>query len=118
MPKLLRKLFEFASSGHQSLAYAHAADLICGAFFLAMRSCEYCLTAIPGRAKMITLSRILFCSKSNTKLAHSDPQLAQKAKFVTITFVNQKNGKKMDSRTQSRRRGTQYFALSSTGPPR
>jgi hypothetical protein len=99
-PKLLRKLFEFANTGHQSPTYAHAADIICGAFFFAMRSCEYCLTATPGRTKMITLSGILFRSSSNKKLAHSDPRLAQKAEYVTITFVDQKNGKKMESRTQ------------------
>jgi hypothetical protein len=65
-----------------------------------MRSCEYCLTATPGQTKMITLSGILFCSSSNKKLAQSNPRLAQKAEYVTITFVDQKNGKKMDSRTQ------------------
>jgi hypothetical protein len=54
---------------------------------------------------MITLSGILFRSGSNKKLAHSDPRLAQKAKYVTITFVDQKNGKKMDSRTQRKTGG-------------
>jgi len=33
---------------------------------------------------------------------HEHPRLLHKAKFVTITFLNQKNGKKMDSRTQKR----------------
>jgi hypothetical protein len=51
---------------------------------------------------MITLSGILFRSKSNRKLDHSDPRLAQKAEYVTITFVDQKNRKKMDSMTQRR----------------
>jgi hypothetical protein len=92
-PKLLRQLYQFANTGHQSPTHAHAVDIICGAFFFAMRSCEYCLTATPGRTRMITLSGILFRSKSNRKLDHSDPRLAQQAEYVTITFVDQKNGK-------------------------
>jgi hypothetical protein len=54
-PKLLRKLFEFATTELQSPTHAHAADIICGAFIFAMRSCEYCLTATPGRTKMCSM---------------------------------------------------------------
>jgi hypothetical protein len=35
---------------------------------------------------------------------HNDADLLTKAEYVTVTFVNQKNGKKMDSRTQRRTR--------------
>jgi hypothetical protein len=76
--------------------------IVIGAFFFAMRSCEYTLTATAGRTKMISLSGILFRTRSNKKLAHDDLHLARQAEFVTITFVNQKNGKKMDSRAQRR----------------
>jgi hypothetical protein len=51
---------------------------------------------------MITLSGILFRSKSKRTVPHNDPNLSSRAEFVTITFVNQKNGKQMDSRTQRR----------------
>jgi hypothetical protein len=102
-PKLLRKIYAFADTPeHRHSAYAHAADLIIGAFFFAMRSCEYTLTATPGRTKMITLSGVLFRSQSNATIDHSDPRLSTRAEFVTITFVDQKNGTKMDSRTQRR----------------
>jgi hypothetical protein len=75
---------------------------VCGAFFFAMRSCEYCQTPTSGKTKMITLSGVLFRTADKTKLDHNDPLLLDHAEFVTITFVDQKNGKKMDSRTQRR----------------
>jgi hypothetical protein len=35
-------------------------------------------------------------------LDHKDKELSTKAEYVTITFVNEKNGNKMDTRTQQR----------------
>jgi hypothetical protein len=40
--------------------YAHTADLVLGAFFFAMRSCEYTKTARPGRTKRIQMGGIVF----------------------------------------------------------
>jgi hypothetical protein len=93
--------------------YAHAADLICGAFFFAMKSCEYCLTAAPGRTKMITLSGILFHSKSNKKLAPLNPNLAQKANFLHL--LTRRMARKW-IQGPSVRPGTLNYAPSSAGP--
>jgi hypothetical protein len=66
-----------------------------------MRSCEFSSTPTPGKTKRITLDGLVFRSASRTILSHSNPALAT-AEFVTVTFRDQKNGIKMDSRTQRR----------------
>jgi hypothetical protein len=48
------------------------------------------------------LKGVTFRLASKADLDHKDPDLARKAEYVTITFVDQKNGKKMDTRTQPR----------------
>jgi hypothetical protein len=102
-PRLLRKLLE---SSHHSLLHdtapAVVADIVIGAFFFAMRSCEYSKPKLPGRTKCVNLAGIIFRTASNTIVPHSSPDLSIIAEFVTITFVDQKNGTKMDSRTQRR----------------
>jgi hypothetical protein len=85
-------------------APAVAADLVIGAFFFAMRSCEYSKPATLGQTKCVELDGLIFRTTSNTVIDHNDADLLTKAEYVTVTFVNQKNGKKMDSRTQRRTR--------------
>jgi hypothetical protein len=102
-PRLLRKLLE--ASHHSSLldtAPAVVADIVIGAFFFAMRSCEYSKPQVAGQTKCIDLEGIVFRSKDNTTIDQEDPELLRIAEYVTVTFVRQKNGKKMDSRTQRR----------------
>jgi hypothetical protein len=104
-PKLLRKMFEAAGAGTNELrdtAPAVAADLVIGAFFFAKRGCEYTTTPKPGRTKIIVLKGVTFRSASKVDLDKTDDDLVQTAEYVTITFVDQKNGKKMDTRTQPR----------------
>jgi hypothetical protein len=100
-PRLLRKLFE--ASHHPSIkdtAPAVVADIVIGAFFFAMRSCEYSKPHINGKTKCVDLDGLIFRTANNTVAPHSDPELLVISEFVTVIFVNQKNGKKMDSRTQ------------------
>lgn len=78
------------------------ADLIVGAFFFAMRACEFSKTHTKGKTKRISLDDIVFRDQKKRVIKHDDPNLLKKAKFVTITFRDQKNGKKMDKRTQGR----------------
>jgi hypothetical protein len=51
---------------------------------------------------------IVFRTKSRRVLKLSDPNLLSFADYVTIVFEDQKNGKKMDARTQ-RRSGHTYL---------
>jgi hypothetical protein len=106
-PKFLRRLYKFAK-GTNSVAHAHTADLILGAFFFAMRSCEYVTTKTKGRTKRVRIGCIVFRTRSRAVLSHSDPHLLTHAAYVTIVFEDQKNGKKMDARTQ-RRSGHRYL---------
>ena len=83
-------------------ADSHAADLIIGAFFFAMRACEYSVTPLPGRTVRVTLGHIAFRDSNHRLLSHHDPCLPILAHSVTITFADQKNRHKSDSRTQHR----------------
>ena len=67
-----------------------------------MRSCEYSKPSVLGRTKCVDLAGLTFRSSANAIITHSDPHLLTRAEFVTVTFVDQKNGLKMDSRTQRR----------------
>jgi hypothetical protein len=106
MPKLLQKLLK--ASHHSFLletASAVAADLVIGAFFFAMRrSCECSKPATSGQTKCIDFDGFMFRTTTDAVIEHSFADLLTKTEHITVTFVNQKNGKKMDSRTQGRRK--------------
>jgi hypothetical protein len=67
-----------------------------------MRSCEYTKTPQSGRTKRVRIGCIVFRTRSRRILSLSDPYLLTQADYVTIVFEDQKNGKKMDARTQRR----------------
>jgi hypothetical protein len=91
--RLLLRMQRNASTPKQ-----HAeADLALGAFFFAMRSCEYSDVEGPRRTKLLEQQDIAF-RKGKLLLAHDDPNL-HTADTVTITFQDQKNGRKAESRT-------------------
>jgi hypothetical protein len=68
------------------------------AYFFAMRSCEFTLTPLPGRTKVIRLRGIVFRDQANNEVDHRSPFL-HLSERVTVTFEDQKNGTKMDKRT-------------------
>jgi hypothetical protein len=82
--------------------WRHTSDLIRGAYFFAMRACEFCRTESPGKTRRLTLENITFRAHDNTVVDHSDSELARKSEFVTICFVDQKNGVRMEKRSQRR----------------
>jgi hypothetical protein len=104
-PRLLRALFD--SSGAQTIALRDSApsvtaDLVLGSYFFACRACEYTKTKLPGKTKVIVLGGVIFRSQTKKTLPHNTPDLLALAAYVTIVFVDQKSGKKMDARTQQR----------------
>jgi hypothetical protein len=104
-PKLLKQLFKLLTHDTNSSrppAYAHTADLVLGAYFYAMRSCEYTKTPTPGKTKRVSMGCLVFRTKSRQALKLTDPDLLTLGHYVTIVFEDQKNGKKMDARTQCR----------------
>jgi len=99
-PKLLRKLRHLRHD--HDPAKTHAVDLIVGAFFFAMRACEYVKTPVKGHTKIIRLRCIVFRDRKRNIVPHSHPHLTNRSQFVTITFEDQKNKLKFDIRTQRR----------------
>ena len=99
-PALLRDLRSMV--GDFPEGSKHAADLIIGAYFFAMRACEFCTTRNRGRTKILTCGHVTFRDKDRNEVSHSDQQLGLKSAFVTICFVDQKNGTKMERRSQRR----------------
>jgi hypothetical protein len=75
-------------------------DLFTGAFFFAMRSCEYLKVSGKRRTKIIELGNIRFF-KGRRELTHSDKNL-KNADSVSITFELQKRDKKSDTVTHHR----------------
>ena len=80
----------------------HTADLIVGAYFFAMRACEFSWTKAKGRTTTLTLHNVTFRNEEREEISPLDPELEEKSQYVTICFVNQKNGTKMEKRTQGK----------------
>lgn len=74
------------------------ANLCTGAFFFAMRSCEYLsVGGLPRKTKRLRLRNIKFY-KNQIEVPHSSTELT-KSDFVSITFEDQKNDQKNDTIT-------------------
>jgi hypothetical protein len=101
-PKLLRYLIYSTNSAVINDPTDNAADLIVGAFFFAMRSCEYVKTPFPGKTKRVRLGCIHFLSSNRNRIPNNKPDLLAKAKFVTIVFEDQKNGGRFEARTHEK----------------
>ena len=74
-------------------------ELIYGAMFFAMRSCEYSKTQERNpKSKILTVGDVQFYNKTG----HRVNKNLHQAHAVKITFRNQKNGEKMESITRYR----------------
>jgi len=93
---ILRKFYKLAVSQFDKAL----CQLFIGAFFFAMRSCEYVKVTGPRKTKLLTVQNIRFFI-GNRQLKHDDP-LLQSADCVAITFEYQKRDVKNDVITQHR----------------
>jgi hypothetical protein len=93
---VLRKFYSLAISAFDKAL----CELFIGAFFFAMRSCEYVKVQGTRRTKLLTLRNIKFL-RGRRSLAHADTNL-QNADCVSITFEFQKKESKGDTITQHR----------------
>ena len=74
------------------------ADLCTGAFFFAMRSCEFLsVGGLPRKTKRLRVRNIRFF-KNHREVPHSSEKLVR-CDFVSITFEDQKNNHKNDTIT-------------------
>ena len=99
-PTMLRDLQSVAK--RWGLVTKHTGDLIEGAYFFAMRACEFSKVRTVGKTRPLTIGNIKFRNRSGRTLAHEREDLEEAAEFVTICFIDQKNGRRMDRRTQRR----------------
>ena len=99
-PQLLRDMLEL--SGKLTPLHEHIADLAVGGFFFAMRACEFCRTEREGRTQRLTLGDITFRDRKKRVVPKTAVDLGERAEYVTVRFVFQKNRVKSDRRTQSR----------------
>ena len=74
-------------------------QLATGAFFFGMRSCEYLIVSGTRKTKQLMVNDIRFF-KNSTELKDKTNELILFADTVTVTFVFQKNKKKMVCVTQ------------------
>jgi hypothetical protein len=94
---VITKVVQIFAQSKDSLSSA-CAQLIVGAFFFAMRSCEYSKTSSPTEStttKLLTLRNIRFF-KNSELIPHSHRALAH-ADIVSITFESQKNKTKFQT---------------------
>ena len=106
-PRLLKALFRDLvgrrkTTNSSNDIMCHLADLVLGAFFFAMRACEYSATPKVGRTRRIDMGGLLFRDRKKRPLPLTHPRLLDLAEYVTVTFERTKTAKKRDSRTQRR----------------
>jgi hypothetical protein len=93
-PELIRLL----ANSPNSVPLDHAiGKLACGAYFYAMRSCEYLKVSGTRKTKLLLVEDIQF-HVSNREINHSSDEIFS-SDTVTVTFKDQKNGTLMQKRT-------------------
>jgi hypothetical protein len=103
-PKFFKRLFETSGAGDHELLdtpQSIAAELVVAAWFFAMRGCEFTYSRRKGKTKPICPSDVVFRDENRKIIKHSSDR-THEAEYVTLTFRDQKNGNKMDSRSQQR----------------
>jgi hypothetical protein len=103
-PKFFKRLFETSGAGDRQLRdtpHAIAAELVVAAWFFAMRGCEFTYSRRKGKTKPICACDIVFRDKNRQIIPHQSRR-THEAEYVTVTFRDQKNGRKWDSRSQRR----------------
>ena len=98
-PIVIKQIVRQAISSSLALDIA-IAQLVVGAFFFAMRSCEYSKVTGERRTKLLTIGNIRFYK--DRRALSQDSTLLHLAESVSITFVMQKNEERDETITQHR----------------
>lgn len=98
--KLLKDLLKMAKTGSKTIR--HTANLTAGAFFFAMRGGEFSKAERPGKTTPIEVRDVTFWDNKKSQLDRSSPGWENRAVYVRITFRQQKNGTKKETRAQAR----------------
>ena len=97
-----RHLRHLARLGEITPTIQPLADRAIGAWFFALRSCEYLRVTGERKTLPLRLTDITFLSRSKEILHNTDPNLPTRAYYVQLTFRDQKNNSKFETRTQQR----------------
>ncbi len=90
------------------MRFSHAdratSELICGALFFAMRSCEYLKTPSSKDKKttLLELRDLKFYDINDSIIPNASDDIVNRANKMTVTFRNQKNGEKDETITLCR----------------
>jgi hypothetical protein len=106
-PNFLRYLHRLGSNRPpKACAIHHAVDLlIVGLFSFQPGLARLFVQRTQERPRQpLELRAIIFRDASRRIIPHNNSRLLPRAEFVTVTWRNQKNGKRLDSRTQRRTR--------------
>jgi hypothetical protein len=79
-------------------------QLVVGAFFFAMRSCEFSDVGSPRRTRIVTVQDVEF-RRNGRRIEHDQPDEMEAADTVSVTFRTQKNGEKGTTVTQHKTAG-------------
>jgi hypothetical protein len=104
-PKLLRRMSRLAGvdlDASRDTVFVVITELAIFGYFFAMRSCENTTTPKPGCTKLMCLTCITFRDVYKKVIPHHHHPGLTMVYYVTVVFVDQKNAKKMDARTQKR----------------
>ena len=94
LPASILKQLQHNTSTNRAVAIS---QLAIGAWFFAMRSCEYISVTGTCKTKRLCLRNIRFY-RGGRELQHNDRSL-QSADYISITFEDQENGEKNDTIT-------------------
>ena len=96
-PSLIRKMSNLCQSNLDTAC----TQLVTGAFFFAMRSCEYSSVSGPKRRTKLLCIRNIQFYRNHQRLRHDDPNLGL-ADCIAITFEFQKNDQRDETVIQYR----------------
>ena len=114
-PDFLQCMAKYASWELLKNSEDHTTDLIIGASFFVMHSCESSHVTPVGKTINIWLGGIQFYAQDLQVIPHHHPQLLELAVFVWIRFDDQKNRLKFDSRTQMKTKDPFLCPVNSIG---
>ena len=96
---------ELVGAANATELHKAVGQLVVGAFFFAMRACEFSDVGGPRRTQILTLGDVEF-RREGSKVTSDDEEVLAAADTVSLTFRTQKNGEKGTTVTQHRTTGT------------
>ena len=98
-------VIEIVEAANATELHEAIGQLTVGAFFFAMRACEFSDVGGPRRTRILTIGDVEF-RRDGSRVTNDDEASMAAADTVSLTFRTQKNGEKGTTVTQHRTTGT------------